>query len=104
MKVLEVMERVGSRDVKKIVTYLKDGLLELQSYTPEKVERATIPVVSGTRLYSLPSNMVRLLGVYQNNTDGTDNKYIRIANVISHDIIQDASATEVSADADIIII
>ena len=105
LTLLKIMEEVGSRQTGRIAAYVNEGLKEIAELIPDKVERATISIVSGTRLYSLPSNKIELKGVFQQyNDDDDSDKYIRIGRISSLDIIQDDTASSVSNDDDIIII
>lgn len=103
MNLLNVMEQVGSRQTKRIAQYVNDCLKEIAEEIPDKMERANISVVAETRLYSLPTNMRKLEGVYQ-RLDNDDDKYIRISRIQSVDVIQDSTTSTVSNDDDIIIV
>ena len=100
---LKIMEQVGSRETSKIASYVNDGLKELAGSIEDKVERSNIDIVSGTRFYSLPSSMYKLIGVFQ-RLDEDDDKYIRISRIKRLDIIQDSLTSSISNDDDIIIV
>lgn len=101
--VLKIMEEVGSRQTKRICSYINDGLSEIAGLIPDKVERSTIDIVSGTRFYGLPSTMKNLLGVFQ-MLDSDENEYERIGIIQSVDVIQDSSASSTTSDDDIVVI
>jgi hypothetical protein len=82
--VLELMEKVGSRDTKKILSYIDDAFLELESHISDVPYTTYIDVTAGVLYYSLPTDMVDLLKVrraYDSST-ATDRRYIDIPRVI----------------------
>jgi len=103
ISVLKIMESVNSRNTKRIVSYINDGLSEIADLIPDKIDRSTIDVVSGTRLYNFPSNMKKLLGVYA-VLDSDADKYGKISRIQGIDLLQDDSTNTVTTDDDLIII
>lgn len=101
--VLNIMEQVGSRNTKRIVQYINDGLNEIATLIPDKTDNSLIDVVADTRLYNLPSNMKKLLGVYA-KADTDNDKYQRISRIENIDVLQDSSADTTTSDDDLIII
>ena len=82
--VLEVMERVGSKDTKKILRYLADGFLKIESKIPDNTYTTYISIDSGTLYYDLPSGMVDLLSVKRKYDDSTsESRYVDIPRVIN---------------------
>lgn len=105
IKVIELMNRVNSRDEKKVLAYVKDALTEMAGYVPDTVERHIIDIVADTRLYTLPSDMVRLLNVYSKyETTSSDIRYAKIPYAIDYPLIDDVSSSALDSDDDIIII
>lgn len=102
MSLFEIMERVGSRQTNRVKAYIKAGLIEMQSIIPEKTTGQKYNVVSDQRLYSLPTNMIRLLDVYAKYDD--NGRYIRIPMINNMDIIEDASSTAADSETDIIVV
>jgi|SRR3989304_9264808 len=102
MKLLEVMERCGIKEPERAKVYITDALYEMQSLIPEKTTGQKINVVADQRLYSWPSNMVRLLGVYKKYD--TDGKYIRIPSIQRIDLIDEITSTAAAAEEDIIVV
>jgi hypothetical protein len=96
------MERVGSRNTKRILAYIRDGLLEIATETRDRTARATIDVEEDTLFYTWPTNMVNLLGVYRKYDD--DGNYIAIAEIQKNDLIKDASASSTTTDDDLIVL
>jgi hypothetical protein len=87
------MERVGSRDSRKIIAYVKDALREVQHLIPEKTTHAKYNVVADQKTYALPANMISLLGVYRKYDD--DGKYIRIGHIQHKTLIDDLAEEEI---------
>lgn len=91
MTLLEVMERVGSRQTNKIIAYVTDAMTEIAEILPEKTTYQTYNVVANQKLYSMPNNMIRLLGVYRKYD--SNGKYIRIGYVTNLDIFENVSGS-----------
>jgi len=107
MKVLEVMERLGIKETKKALVLIKEGLDEIQNLIPEKTTGELYNVVANQLLYSLPSNMIKLLGVYRKYETDTSTarvKYIRIGHVQHLDIVTQISSSATDAVDDIVVI
>ena len=93
MKLLEVIELVGSKNPSEIKKYVNDALQEIGELTKENVTYTTIDVVSGTRAYSLPSNYIKVLGVYQLKDDG---KYYEIPRINHISVTEDVTSGSTS--------
>lgn len=101
--ILNIMERAGMVGQEKLaVAWVNEGLDEIAELSDEHVAISKIDVVANTRLYDLPSNLHRILGVYRRYDD--DGRYVRIGMIQNLDLIEDWSSTEVGGDEDIIII
>jgi len=100
MTVQEIMDRTGINNLYEAIAYITDGLYEINEMTPQTVETAFIDIEADVRLYSLPSDMVRLLQIFRKYDD--DGKYVPIDRVQHVDIIQDATASSVTTDDDIV--
>ena len=87
LTLLQVMEEVGSRQTGRIASYVNDGLKELGGLIPNNVQRTKIGIKAGTRLYSLPTNVQKIRGVFQ-KYDNNNDKYIRIGRIKELDILQ----------------
>jgi len=102
----EIMERVGSKQPNVIRAYVNDGLREIEGLIPEKTTYQMYNIVEGQKLYSMPNNMVTLLGVYRKyreNSTGTYS-YILIPRVVNIDLTEPGSATAADAEVDIIVV
>lgn len=79
------MERVGSREPALIKALIKDAYVEMESLAPLTTGGSKISVISGTRDYALPAEMIDLLGVYQKYDE--NGKYIAIPEIVNLDFI-----------------
>lgn len=100
MKLLEVIELVGSSNPSEIKKYVNDALEAIGELTKENVTYTTIDVVSGTRAYSLPSNYLRIIGVYQLKDDG---KYYEIPRINHISVTEDVTSVSTSSSSYIIL-
>lgn len=101
------MERVGDFDTGKIISYIADGLYEIGSIMPDKTSYATYSVVAGQRLYAMPNNCIKILGVYRKYNTDTDNSqitYIRIGRISHVDLIDKQTSTAADNETDIVVI
>jgi hypothetical protein len=97
MTILEIMERTGARDPNLVRAWINDALEDIQDLIPDKTTWQKINVVADTRFYTLPSDMIELLGVYRRFD--SQGRYIRIGRVQSLDI--DEPTTSVSASTNV---
>jgi hypothetical protein len=109
MKVLEIMERTGMVDLQKALAYIADGLSEMGDLIQEKTTGTSYDVVADQKLYTFPSNMIRLLGVYRKyDTDSSTSRvrYIRIGRIQAIDTVDQVlgASTSVSSEDDILVI
>ena len=92
INVLEIMERVGSKDTKKVLKYLSDGFLKIETKIPDNTYTTYISIASGTLYYSLPTGMVDLLHVRRLYDDSTsESRYVDIPRVINVPIMKKES-------------
>lgn len=102
MTVQEVMERVGTKQTGLALAFINDGLQEIAERTPDKVKRAFYSIEADTRFYLLPTDMIKLQGVYRKYD--SNGRYIPISMISDVEIQEDSSASTVTTDDDIIII
>ena len=74
MKILEVMERVNSRDTKLILAYIKDAITQIQSSNEINTKVTKSNIVADTRDYDLPPGLIAIRSVSILDTED-DNKY-----------------------------
>ena len=72
MTIQEIMERVGTKKANVVRAYVNDGLRELEGLIPENTTHVIYNISSGQKLYELPDNMVKILGVYRKYSTSTD--------------------------------
>lgn len=90
MTILEVMERTGARDPELVRAYVNDALEEIQDMIPDKTTFIKLNVAADVRLYSFPSAMLELLGVYRRYDDA--GRYVRIGRVQNVEIEEPTSS------------
>ena len=103
MTLQQIIERVNSKKVGLIRIYVDDALRELEGLIPEKTTHTKYDIVVDQKLYSMPGNMVRLLGVYRKwSTDSSH--YVKMSRATHINITEDAGSTSVDGGQDIIVI
>jgi len=103
MDLLEIMERVGSRQTNKVKAYVEDALTEIAELIPERTTYLVYNIVAGQRFYDLPANYINLLGVYRHYaTSNNRNQYVRIGSINNLDLHE--TGTTALSSTEIIII
>ena len=88
MKVLEIMERVNSRDTNLVIAYIKDAINLLNSNNELFLRTKKLNIVKNTRDYNLPADLVSLKSIsVLDNQD--DNKYKQIRRLSGEPIISE---------------
>ena len=88
MKVLEIMERVNSRDTNLVIAYIKDAINLLNSNNELFLRTKKLNIVKNTRDYNLPADLVSLKSISVLDTED-DNKYKQIRRLSGEPIISD---------------
>ena len=78
MTIDQIMERANIRTAGKAVAYIQDGLDEIARKIDDNINETKINIVSGTREYAFPEEMVRLRNVFIKNSDGNYQKIPRL--------------------------
>ena len=104
MTLQQVMERVGSKKSGLVRVFVNDAFRELEGLIPEDTTHALYSIVADTKLYSMPTNMVRLLGVYRKFSTSSTSVYIQIGRPAHINITEPADSTAADAGTDIIVI
>jgi len=86
MKVLEIMERAGTRDTNLAIAFIKDAFHLMQSQIEVDLDEELTSIVDGTREYALPKDMISLISVSVLN-ENTD-KYERISRLSGKPTLQ----------------
>lgn len=88
MKVLEVMERVNSRDTNLVIAYIKDAINLLNSNNELFLRTKKLNIVKNTRDYNLPADLVSLKSISVLDTED-DNKYKQVRRLSGEPIISE---------------
>ena len=88
MKVLEIMERVNSRDTNLVIAYIKDAINLLNSNNELFLRTKKLNIVKNTRDYNLPADLVSLKSISVLDTED-DNKYKQIRRLSGEPIISE---------------
>ena len=86
MKVLEIMERVNSRDTNLVIAYIKDAIHQIQSSNEINTEVSKINIVKNIRDYDLPAGLISIKSVSVLDTED-DNKYKAIRRLQSDPLV-----------------
>ena len=95
MTVLEIMERLNTKEETLIRSWVQDAIHLIQSNTKEKVESTKIDIIKSVNntdnVYLLPSDLVSLENVSIKDT--SDNKYKKIKRLTNqpHYLAEDIS-------------
>ncbi len=88
MKVLEIMERVNSRDTSLVIAYIKDAINLLNSQNEIFTKTKKINITKNIRDYDLPGDLVSIKSVSVLDTED-DNKYKQIRRLSGEPIISE---------------
>jgi hypothetical protein len=88
MKVLEIMERVNSRDTNLVIAYMKDAINLLNSQNEIFLRTKKLNIVKDTRDYDLPADLVSIKSISILDTDD-DNKYKQIRRLSGEPIVSE---------------
>tara|TARA_R100001082_G_scaffold64508_1_gene36331 strand:+ start:1604 stop:1882 length:279 start_codon:yes stop_codon:yes gene_type:complete len=88
VKILEIMERVNSRDTNLVIAYIKDAINLLNSNNELFLRTKKLNIVKNTRDYNLPADLVSLKSISVLDTED-DNKYKQIRRLSGEPIISE---------------
>tara|TARA_Y100001938_G_C7956846_1_gene362151 strand:- start:45 stop:335 length:291 start_codon:yes stop_codon:yes gene_type:complete len=95
MTVLEVMERIGSKEESLVKAWIKDAIHLIQSNSKEKIEVAKRDVIksvnSTDNIYILPPDLVSLENISIKDTSDSKYKKIRRLSSQPHYLAEDIS-------------
>jgi len=95
MTILELMERVGTKNETLTIAYIKDAIHLIQSNTKEKIKISKQDVLNASdnddNVYKLPADMIAIENV--SILDTSDSRYKRIKRISSqpHYLLEDTS-------------
>ena len=92
MTILELMERVGTKETALATAWIKDAIHLLQSSTSESTKVVKYNVIDGERDYLLPQDLVAIksISIYDTN----DKKYKKIRRIVQDLIIKEDTDPE----------
>lgn len=95
MTVLEVMERLNTKEETLVIAWIKDAIHLVQSNTKEKVESTKIDLIKSVNnvdnVYILPPDLVSLENISIKDTSDSKYKKIRRLTTQPHYLAEDAS-------------
>tara|TARA_R100000458_G_C8268603_1_gene243443 strand:- start:693 stop:974 length:282 start_codon:yes stop_codon:yes gene_type:complete len=82
MKVKELMERCGINKTGLAISYIKDGLEEIQMLTETHTRVERIDITENKRFYTLPNEMVKMIDIRCKNHLNSKDEYRSIPRMI----------------------
>ena len=90
MRIRDIMERVGYKvATRRAIAYIKDGLEEMNLFTPSHVKTTRINIVKDQRFYDMPFDMIKLIDVRCKDHKNEDNTYRSIPRMAHEPFIVD---------------
>ena len=93
MTVQELMERVGSNQTGRIISYVKDGLEEIQMLTEVHTRLERFDITEDQRFYNLPNEMVKMIDIRVKNHLNSKDEYRTIPRTIHQPSVKDGDNT-----------
>tara|TARA_Y100000593_G_scaffold1337_1_gene2722 strand:+ start:4513 stop:4794 length:282 start_codon:yes stop_codon:yes gene_type:complete len=90
MTVEELMERCNSQETGRILSYIKDGLEEINVEAETHVELKRVDIIKDKRFYEIPSEMTKMIDVRVKNHFNSKDEYRSVPRIISPPNITDA--------------
>ena len=75
MKVEEIMERAGIVQTGKAISYIKDGLNDMNLISETHVDTVRVDININQRFYDLPGNAVKILDIRCKHHNNSNSKY-----------------------------
>ena len=85
MKVLELMERAGTRDTNLVVAWIKDAIQSAQN-KPLNLRTKKLTITKNTRDYDLPTDLISIRNISVLDTED-DNKFKMIKRMVGKPVI-----------------
>ena len=82
MTVEGIMERVGIKETRRAIAYIKDALEEINMISETHIRRERIDITQNQRFYQIPNEAIRLLDIRCKNHNNVDNVYKAIPRMI----------------------
>lgn len=88
MKILEIMERVGTRDTSLTIAYIKDAINLLNSQNEIFLRSKKMNITKNVRDYDLPADLVSIKSISVLDTED-DNKYKKIRRLATEPVVSE---------------
>ena len=92
MTVLELMERVGTKETTLAIAWLKDAMHLIQSSTSERTKVVKYNVIDGERDYLIPQDLVSIKSISIKDTN--DSKYKKIRRIVQDLVVKEDTDPE----------
>ena len=92
MTVLELMERVGTKETTLALAWIKDAMHLIQSSTSERTKVVKYNVIDGERDYLIPQDLVSIKPISIKDTN--DKKYKKIRRIVQDLVIKEDTEPE----------
>ena len=89
MKVQEIMERAGTKDIGFAIAYIKDALDEMNIIVETHITTQRIDINKDQRFYEIPNDCLKILDIRCKHHDNDDEKYRSIPRSIYEPAIVD---------------
>ena len=89
MKVQELMERVGIQETGRAVSYIKDGLEEIEMLTEVHTTVERFDINKDQRFYTFPNEMVKMIDIRVKNHLNSKDEYRSIPRMIHQPTVKD---------------
>jgi|TARA_R110000824_G_scaffold9859_11_gene43695 hypothetical protein len=90
MKVKEFMERIGTNQTGRALAYIKDGMEEIAMLTEVHIDVQKSNIVSGTRFYDYPGDMIKVLDIRCKNHLNSKDEYRSIPRLMRAPVVKDS--------------
>jgi len=90
MKVERIMERIGSNETGKMITYIKDALSELNMLSSTHINTENFDLTKDKRFYPIPNEALNIISIRVKNHLNSKDEYRNIPRLINEPKIVDA--------------
>ena len=90
MTIKELMERVGITETGRAISYVKDGLDEMNMITETHINVERIDITQDQRYYNLPNDVIKITDIRCKNHLNTKDEYRSIPRMMFKPPTEDA--------------
>ena len=90
MKIERLMERIGTKETGKAITYIKDALEEMNILSTTNIDTERIDITKVQRFYKIPNDALKILSIRVKNHLNSKDEYRAIPRLINEPKIVDA--------------